>query len=171
MPKQIFRYGRKQALCFALSVFFVMSVAYIMNTAGSRMALVNTPHIAGVAILLACSLCFGALFFRDVIVSEVGLARSYFGISGRTLRWEDIKEVGCGVVGPRRARDVRVYVLRASKGYWPFLSFMVMENIDQSAELVEIINHEITRRGIAIKGWRNHERVLLDRLPPPREDV
>nr|WP_157504113.1 hypothetical protein [Luteibacter rhizovicinus] len=112
---------------------------------------------------------FASLVFRDVVVSDAGIARSFFGFRGRTLRWENIVAVRCGVVDSPTGK-VPACSFQASRRLWPFSFIMILPTIDGAQELLSLLDDEVTKRGIPIKGWRGNRLVTIDRIPLPPKD-
>ena len=98
-------------------------------------------------------------------ITDVGIARSLLGVRGRTLRWERIVAVRCGVVDLAPTQSTSVYVFQSRKYLWPFTCIMVLPSINESDELSALLFREVENRGIPIKGWRRNRLVIIDRLP------
>ncbi len=93
-----FRYGRLSWLALALS----LAVAGLAVYAFTRAA--QAPR-HGDLIYFAVGIPFVAVFvispllaYRDVIVSDEGVGRAFFGFQTRFVPWEKVEAVRCGVI-------------------------------------------------------------------------
>ncbi|PTR26303.1 hypothetical protein C8J98_11033 [Luteibacter sp. OK325] len=164
--KRTFRYGNKQGLGLILSTIFATAVGYVLRLAIVRYRPGDGIYIGSVVAVAAFMILFAILVFRDVVVNDIGIARSFFGIRGRTLRWEKIVAVRCGVIDSPTGK-VPACSFQAYKRLWPFSFIMIMPSIDGADELIALLDDEVTKRGIPIKGWRGNRLVTIDRLPLP----
>jgi len=164
-----FRYGNKQSLGLILSIVFAMAVAYVLRMAIVRYRPGDGIYVGSVIAVALFMILFTSLLFRDVVVSDAGIARSFFGIRGRTLRWENIVAVRCGVLDSPTG-EVPACSFQASRRLWPFSFIMILPTIDGARELLSLLDDEVTKRGIPIKGWRGNRLVAIDRIPLPSKD-
>ncbi len=164
-----FRYGNKQSLGLILSIVFAMAVAYVLRMVIVRYRPGDGIYVGSVIVAALFMMLFASLVFRDVVVSDAGIARSFFGFRGRTLRWENIVAVRCGVVDSPTGK-VPACSFQASRRLWPFSFIMILPTIDGAQELLSLLDDEVTKRGIPIKGWRGNRLVTIDRIPLPPKD-
>lgn len=166
---QKFSYGKMQATALVLSIAFAAIMTYAAVRAAQQYRpgdwiyfLVPFPFsiVASVSAILT---------YRDVVISSVGIGRSFYGRGGRLIPWEKIVGVTCGQLS-KDGKAVDSYYLRTRPG--PFSGVIVLPTLNDVDRLTAAINAEVVRRAIPISARPRLPRtapITLDHLPVLRE--
>jgi hypothetical protein len=158
--KRTFTYGSKKYVQLALCIVFIGMVAVMFTTGRLREGDWPMVVIVSAAVLLMCG--SSMFIFLDVVISDEGVSRPFYGLRGRRMSWADIDCVACHADD---AGDV-TYSLRPAKR--PLLrSIYIMSSIEEITQLVDVLNEQLLARQIPIFQGPGDARVRVDRLPYP----
>lgn len=161
---QIFRY-RWRWIALSFSVLLATTAAYLFARAAESyrpgdlyLFVIGIPFVFLFAISAPIS-------YRDVVVSNAGIRRSFFGLKFPLVRWADIVSVRCDVLTPVD-HLVRSYHLRTRVNS-PCGGVTVVTTIEDIESLVVLIRKEVVDRNIPVTAWDVNTLIDLDYLPSP----
>jgi len=162
-----FRYGRLSWLALALSLTVTGMAIYAFTRAAQAPRDGDLIYFAVGIPFVAVLVISPLLAYRDVIVSDEGVGRAFFGFQTRFVHWEKVEAVRCGVVS-KGDSSVGSYHLQ-TRIESPFGGVRITSMIDDVGSLVDAISKEVTRREIPVSAWEVNKLIILDRLPPPKK--
>lgn len=100
----------------------------------------------------------------DVVVTDEGLRKPFYGLRGRFVSWDAIKSAR---FIPGRDDGWTYVFFTDSHSFLGALRFT--SAIRDADRLVERVNEELLRRHVPIRTWKGSTLVAADRLPAPSD--
>lgn len=156
----IFTYGSKKYVQLTLCVLLLGMFGIIFTT--GKMREEDWPLATIFWAILATGCALSLSIFLDVVVSDDGVSKPFYGLRGRHLSWSAIERASCYV----RDDGGIAYSIKPAKR--PLLrSIYFTSSIENIAQLVDVLNDELIRRNIPIYEGPGDSRVRVERLRHP----
>jgi hypothetical protein len=163
--REIFRYGSLRWIAPCLSLLMTGMVTWILGRAGLLAPSADMIYFFVIVPVMAVAVLAAPVAYRDVVISEAGIGRAFFGLSFGLVPWDKVKSVRCGVL-KGKDRAVTGYHLRTRIGS-PFGGVRVLSLIDDVDRLVSAIEVQVLKCGVPVTAWDVDTLITVDRLPPP----
>jgi hypothetical protein len=91
----------------------------------------------------------------DVVIDDQGISKRLFGVTLRTIRWDNVREVRVfqlkGIYAEKMIRALAIYPAVGPKGNLSSIGKLVIrERFEKMDLMIEMMNHYISKYGIRI---------------------